>query len=556
MSNEQDEEFELSKTHFDAIKLLEGALQKMDGIIISSEPTFNSKLPNNLNKNNADPNDHLESFKLQVSMLNNQVDTLLNKLNQLEKYLVQQSELRQKAENKLEEELILKSKLETEKLEVIAMLTNLKLVNVRLTKENIGLKEMLLNNQNTRDAVISACMPDIMNSQFHRSKNHGSRFYCSLPRHIISKKKIEAKTLNAEALNDITESCVNLINRRSLFDKCSSAPNLADSKINYQNKQIMENNSSFFSSTKIDSFQNNNLPFCEWNRQQLTDWFAEQGIDYVLQESTVWPASGKDLISSSINDICQKFKFKHWLHRKKLILAIQCESDQNKLFTEDKYLSKARYLSAAWVLQWLDDIGLPQYKDPFSQATINGVLLHRLTKDDFLTIQNGNSDLHFSSLRCGIKVLRDNNFDSECLIRRSNINKTDDDCNLSLWTTHRVMEWLCCVNLAEYASNLRGSGVHGGLIVYDDRFTSDLLADILFIQQSKTLLRRHLSIQFNQLLGKDLNKKKRDAQCKPKYRPLTISSKIKIQKKSQFSLKRKKNNNELNIGDLICPIED
>lgn len=71
-------------------------------------------------------------------------------------------------------------------------------------------------------------------------------------------------------------------------------------------------------------------------------------------------------------------------------------------------------------------------------------------------------------------------------------------------------------------------GVHGGLIVYDDRFTSDLLADILFIQQSKTLLRRHLSIQFNQLIGTDLNKKKRDAQCKSKYRPLAISSKVKV----------------------------
>lgn len=85
-------------------------------------------------------------------------------------------------------------------------------------------------------------------------------------------------------------------------------------------------------------------------------------------------------------------------------MAIACERDQNKLYDEDKYLSKARYLNTAWVLQWLDDIGLPQYKDPFAQATMNGILLHRLTKDDFIMMQNGNSDLHFSSLRYGIKV--------------------------------------------------------------------------------------------------------------------------------------------------------
>ncbi|XP_060847571.1 liprin-beta-1-like isoform X2 [Rhopalosiphum padi] len=547
MNSDQDEELKLSKTHFDAIKLLEGALQKMDGII-SSEPTSNSKCFTNLNgqtvlnnfiqqENSNDPSDHLESFKLQVSVLNNQVDILLRKLNHLEKYLLQQNELRKKAENRLHEEMILKSKLETEKLEVIAMLTNLKLVNVMLTKENMNLKEMIINNQNTQNSTTSPYTSEVINSQFHRTKNHGSRFYCSLPRHTISKKKNENKNINNELLNDITESCANLMNRRSQFDKCSSAPNLVDSKNDCKNEKILENSSSFFSSTKIYSSQNSNLLFSELNRQQLHDWFAEQGIDYVLEGSKLWPSSGKELISSSISEIDEKFKFKHWLHRKKLILAIQFERDPSKLLAEDKYLEKSRYLNTSW-------------------AAINGTLLHRLTKDDFLMMQFGNSDLHFSSLRYGIKVLRKNNFDPECLIRRSNTNKNDDDCNLSLWTTHRVMEWLCSVNLAEYASNLRGSGVHGGLIVYDDRFTSELLADILFIQQSKTLLRRHLSIQFSQLIGRDLNQKKRDDQCKPKYRPLTISSKTKIQKKSQFSLKRKKNNNELNIGDLICPIDD
>lgn len=33
------------------------------------------------------------------------------------------------------------------------------------------------------------------------------------------------------------------------------------------------------------------------------------------------------------------------------------------------------------------------------------------------------------------------------------------------WSNHRVMEWLRAVDLAEFAPNLRGSGVHGGLVV-------------------------------------------------------------------------------------------
>jgi hypothetical protein len=74
--------------------------------------------------------------------------------------------------------------------------------------------------------------------------------------------------------------------------------------------------------------------------------------------------------------------------------------------------------------------------------------------------------------------LRKNNFDPECLIRRSNTNKNDDDCNLSLWTTHRVMEWLCSVNLAEYASNLRGSGEYFILLPFINKIITNHIQTI------------------------------------------------------------------------------
>lgn len=34
-----------------------------------------------------------------------------------------------------------------------------------------------------------------------------------------------------------------------------------------------------------------------------------------------------------------------------------------------------------------------------------------------------------------------------------------------LWTNSRVVEWLRLIDLAEYAPNLRGNGVHGALMV-------------------------------------------------------------------------------------------
>ena len=36
-------------------------------------------------------------------------------------------------------------------------------------------------------------------------------------------------------------------------------------------------------------------------------------------------------------------------------------------------------------------------------------------------------------------------------------------------TNLRVMEWLRHVDLSEYAPNLRGSGVHGALLVFEAR---------------------------------------------------------------------------------------
>lgn len=90
------------------------------------------------------------------------------------------------------------------------------------------------------------------------------------------------------------------------------------------------------------------------------------------------------------------------------------------------------------------------------------------------------------------------------------------------------MEWLRAVDLAEYAPNLRGAGVHGGLMVFETKFTAELLASLLSIPPGKTLLRRHLKTHFNELLGKEIIQEKREAESTMGYIPLTPSSKLKV----------------------------
>lgn len=115
-------------------------------------------------------------------------------------------------------------------------------------------------------------------------------------------------------------------------------------------------------------------------------------------------------------------------------------------------------------------------------------------QDDLLSLKVG-SVLHHLSIKRAIQVLRLNNYEPNCLRRRPSdeVQGTESarcfrpsviphicsnrffsalcqqnnisPAEISQWTNHRVMEWLRSVDLAEYAPNLRGSGVHGGLMV-------------------------------------------------------------------------------------------
>ena len=66
---------------------------------------------------------------------------------------------------------------------------------------------------------------------------------------------------------------------------------------------------------------------------------------------------------------------------------------------------------------WLDDIGLPQYKDYFLDARIDGRMLHYMTVEDLIALKVVNT-LHHLSIRRGIQVLRINDFNPACLKRR------------------------------------------------------------------------------------------------------------------------------------------
>ncbi|XP_078586507.1 liprin-beta-1-like isoform X47 [Branchiostoma floridae x Branchiostoma japonicum] len=283
-------------------------------------------------------------------------------------------------------------------------------------------------------------------------------------------------------------------------------------------------------------------PFAKWDPDQVCQWLHEQGLGMYVGNARGYVKRGETLLRSSPHDLERELGIKNYLHRKKLQLALQA------IGSEDT--SKMGELDHNWVTRWLDDVGLPQYKDPFNEARIDGRMLNYMTVDDLFKL-NVTNVLHHLSFKRAIQVLRLQNFEPNCLRRRPTEETWQNGAEVMLWTNHRVMEWLRCVDLSEYAPNLRGSGVHGGLMVLEAKFNAETLAHLLSIPPNKTLLRRHLSTHFTQLVGAEIQRYKREHQEVPGYIPIKATDKMKPRKRS-FSFTRKSRGQS---HDYVCPMD-
>uniref|UniRef100_A0A8C5ESY9 SAM domain-containing protein n=1 Tax=Gouania willdenowi TaxID=441366 RepID=A0A8C5ESY9_GOUWI len=296
-----------------------------------------------------------------------------------------------------------------------------------------------------------------------------------------------------------------------------------------------------------DLQQTNNevdVPFARWSRDQVCSWLQEQGLGLYVGSARVWISSGQTLLQASQHDLERELGIKLPLHRKKLQLALQAlgsEEDDNK--------GKLDY---NWVTRWLDDIGLPQYKTQFDEGRVDGRMLHYMTVDDLLSLKVG-SVLHHLSIKRAIQVLRLNNYEPNCLRRRPSDENNISPGEISQWTNHRVMEWLRSVDLAEYAPNLRGSGVHGGLMVLEPRFNVETMALLLNIPPNKSLLRRHLATHFTLLIGSEAQQLKQECLENPDYTLLTATTKVKPKKMSFGNFGRKKKSED--SEEYVCPMD-
>uniref|UniRef100_A0A3Q2Q217 PPFIA binding protein 2 n=1 Tax=Fundulus heteroclitus TaxID=8078 RepID=A0A3Q2Q217_FUNHE len=288
------------------------------------------------------------------------------------------------------------------------------------------------------------------------------------------------------------------------------------------------------------------LPFSKWSTEQVCNWLEDIGLGQYGLLAQHWVSSGQTLLAATTHDLEKELSMKNPLHRKKLQLSLKNISS--------KQPEKSAELDYIWVTRWLDDIGLPQYKDQFNDGRVDGQMLQYLTVNDLLFLKV-TSQLHHLSIKCAIHVLHVNKFNPNCLKRRPGNESDFSPSEVVQWSNHRVMEWLRSVDLAEYAPNLRGSGVHGGLIMLEPRFNSDAMAMLLNIAPQKTLLRRHLNTNFNNLVGVQAQQEKREYTEAAGYSPLSITAKVKPKKLGFSNLTSLRKRRPDASKDYVCPIE-
>lgn len=535
-----------------------------------------------------------DSLQLQVTVLSEQVEAQTEKIADLENLLEEKKELLRKTEEQLQKEVMTRTSLETQRLELFSEISNLKLRQAAFERENADLRDKIRRSDHQSDHAKAQTPPPNARRKIDQfgtmprqrdiiiggEANHGS---ATTGR---SKGVMFAET-EMQMIDDLPEGeyghptdgmmvpasstpRVNtLVGHRSppmhpkatgikkIFTKLrrSSSGHL-DSDLgdgDFRRGGMRATASARLGWTSpTTTFKEPGEPFTSWSTETMEAWLGGLGLSQYCAAVRCWTENGHHLSQVTPQQLERELGLRHPLHRKKLQLAIAARLSGNQLNTP-----LAR-LDHAWVLRWLDDVGLPQYKDAFSEARIDGRVLNCLTYDDLAFLRFTNL-LHVTSLKRGIQVLREHNFDPTVLKRRSvpeEDQRSRTPAEVALWTNHRVMEWLRTVDLSEYAPNLRGSGVHGALMVYEIRFTSELLASLLSIPSGKTLLRRHLNTHFKELVGASIVQEKRELEASSGYTPLTTSAKVKMPKKSQFSLKRKKSKSELEFDDLLCPLDE
>uniref|UniRef100_A0AAZ3SXF7 SAM domain-containing protein n=1 Tax=Oncorhynchus tshawytscha TaxID=74940 RepID=A0AAZ3SXF7_ONCTS len=493
-----------------------------------------------------------ESLVLQVSVLTDQVEAQGEKIRDLESSLEEHHHKLNSTEEMLQQELLSRNSLETQKLDLMDEVSYLKLKLVGMDEKQ-NHNDSSKDQQNKAEGLLQELR--LLKSKVDVLEGEKLQYERKLKATKV-KKKIQKNVYShgkSERLDESTQSDLSPLS--SGVDSGKQSPVSPENKKNHLGikklwGKIRRTQSGTLQREDLEpgEFKRGGLratasprlartgetltsvdlktPFSKWTPEQVCCWLEESGLDQYVILAQHWANSGQTLLSATPQDLEKEMGIKNPLHRKKLQLALKSFST--------KTTEKSSELDHIWVTRWLDDIGLPQYKGQFHEGRVDGRMIQYLTVNDLLFLKV-TSQLHHLSVKCAIHVLHVNKFNPNCLKRRPG-----DE-------VRRVCTFIGGFLFTQYIQ-LKSE-------ILEPRFNSDTLAMLLNIPPQKTLLRRHLATNFNMLVGSQAQQEKREFMESLGYAPLSTTAKVRPKKLgfSNFGHLRKKRCDE--STDYICPLE-
>ncbi|VDO24462.1 unnamed protein product [Haemonchus placei] len=129
--------------------------------------------------------------------------------------------------------------------------------------------------------------------------------------------------------------------------------------------------------------------FVDWKSEQLAEWMGEVGFAQYMPEVSKYVRSGRHFLNMNDNEYEIILGIRTPLHRKRLNLLLRRIEDDsgNAVSNWDMHMTQ----------KWLEDIGLPQYKEVFCENMIDGLMFSALTATDLIEVKHTFSYYDFSS---------------------------------------------------------------------------------------------------------------------------------------------------------------
>ena len=135
-----------------------------------------------------------------------------------------------------------------------------------------------------------------------------------------------------------------------------------------------------------------------WEPETIAKWFDSLGLYMYTSDVLKSVKDGQHLVNICNKNQFAKLGIKNLMHQRKICLAVDALQNKNS--------DKSGSLDHLWVIRWLEDIGLPQYKDLFLEARIDGRVLSSLTDSDLTSLKISH-ELHQLSVLTGVRLLRE-----------------------------------------------------------------------------------------------------------------------------------------------------